>query len=146
MQSISFARWASPVLVLWAAVCLVFVVTHEPHGSALAALPWLFPIYAVLYVARVNALLLDRPMVEKIASGALLLLPAIPAIYVLEPAIFYFVGGLTTISSIVIVRLFSMVGVFLSAAVFGGLAGGAVTSAFERIVTGTTASNCPAVT
>ena len=67
-RSMSFLHWSAPVLAAWTILCVLAAAAHEFEGPVIRAVAYLAPVYAALYLARVNALMLEKPAAEKVVS------------------------------------------------------------------------------
>ena len=81
LNRVSFVRWVAPICIGWAVVCLLAAGAYNFKSPTPGSLAYLFSIYAALYISRVNAILLNRPLNEKILSGGLILFMSFPVAY-----------------------------------------------------------------
>ncbi len=142
-HGVSFLRWAGPMLIGWAAVCIVTAAAHGFARPEIKAVGWLSPIYAVLYVARMNAFLSVNSIYKKMLASVCILAIALPAVYVLPhvlPRILIHIGKFAALIAMALPEG------WLAASVFGllilALCSAAyclLLSIFEVLVTGSTA-------
>ena len=82
-RRVSFLHWSAPVLAGWALVCVLAAAAYNFSDPGMLAVAYLSPVYAALYLARVNALFLQKPLSEKLFTAALLVILSIPAAYLI---------------------------------------------------------------
>ena len=80
-RPVSFLRWSWPILILWTILCVVAAAAHHFEGPVIRAVAYLAPLYVAIYLARVNAFVLEKSAAEKLFSGVLLVLVAVPVTY-----------------------------------------------------------------
>ena len=82
LNKVSFLNWGAPVMIAWAAVCLVFAEEHGLCSPTIESMLFLFMIYIIIYLTRTNYLLLDKSIFEKMASSILVVITLAPSLYV----------------------------------------------------------------
>ena len=153
-QTVSFARFAAPIFIPWVLICAAFVGSYPSCERTFVALPLLFPLYCALYLARMNALPAERPVIDKIVSGVLLLAAGVAVAYMLRPLLIaavvylslplpYLVAlGLRPLgsSSAGLIIFVSLLLIVVLIPVASGFVGGLMLSLVERKALGSTAA------
>ena len=80
-RSISFLHWTVPIVIIWAAVCLIAAAAHDFSEVSLETLAYLSPVYAVLYLIRVNTFLLTKSFHEIFVVSFMVFFVSFPFLY-----------------------------------------------------------------